>query len=182
VKEAAMPIKNRQQVLAFAAAAGVVLLVGDKLVLTPLTNSWKERTKRITELTKSVNQGSLLLAREENIRSRWDQMRTNTLPTSVSGAENEVLKGFERWSQDSHISISSIKPQWKRGGDDYRTLECRADAFGSIQALTRFLYDLEKDPLALKVEAVEITARDNDGQQLTLGLQVSGLQLNPEGE
>jgi Tfp pilus assembly protein PilN len=177
-----MPIKNRQQLLALAAAVGVGLLVGDKLILTPLTASWKGRSRRITELTKSVNQGSLIVDREENIRSRWDQMRTNTLPASVSAAENEVLQGFERWSQASRISISSIKPQWKRGGDDFMTLECRADAFGSIQALTRFLYDLEKDPLALKVEAVEITARDSDGQQLTLGLQVSGLQLNAEAE
>ena len=177
-----MPIKNRQQILVLAAAIGIGLLVGDKLIVTPLTRSWKERTQRITELTKSVNQGLLILDREENIRSRWDQMRTNTLPASVSAAENEVLKGFERWSQASRISISSIKPQWKRGGDDYMTLECRADAFGNIEALTRFLYELEKDPLALKVEAVEITARDNDGQQLTLGLQVSGLQRNSETE
>ena len=59
------------------------------------------------------------------------------------------------------------------------TLECRADAAGSLPALTRFLYEAEKDPLALKVEAVEITARDNDGQQLSLALQVSGLLLNP---
>jgi hypothetical protein len=57
------------------------------------------------------------------------------------------------------------------------TLECRADAFGNMQALTRFLYDVEKDPLALKVEAVEITTRDNDGQELSLALQVSGLVL-----
>lgn len=177
-----MPIKNRQQLLVLAAAVGVGLLVGDKLILTPLTASWKERSMRITELTKSVNQGSLIVDREENIRSRWNQMRTNTLPASVSAAENEILQGFERWSQASRISISSIKPQWKRGGDDFMTLECRADAFGSIQALTRFLYDLERDPLALKVEAVEITTRDSDGQQLTLGLQVSGLQLNAEAE
>ena len=62
------------------------------------------------------------------------------------------------------------------------TLECRADAFGSIQAVTRFLYEVEKDSLALRVEAVEITARDNDGQQLTIGLQVSGLQLGVVAE
>ena len=59
------------------------------------------------------------------------------------------------------------------------TLECRVDAFGSMQTLTRFLYNIEKDPLALKVDLVEISGRDNEGQQLTLGLQVSGLLLNP---
>ena len=60
------------------------------------------------------------------------------------------------------------------------TLECRVDGFGNLSSLTRFLYDVEKDPMALKVEAVEITARDNDGQQLSLALQVSGLLLTPD--
>ena len=172
-----MAIKNRQQLLIILAATGAALLIGDKLVITPLTASWQARSKQIAELTKQVNQGSLLVSRDSVIRTRWDQMRNGTLPEEVSAAENEVLQAFERWSQESRISISSIKPQWKRAGDDFMTLECRADAFGSIQAVTRFLYEVEKDPLALRVEAVEITARDNDGQQLTVGLQVSGLQL-----
>ena len=174
-----MQINNRQRVLGLAAAAGLALLIADKVVITPLIAGWKERSTRIAELTKSVAQGNLLIGRDQQIRERWDSMRTNTLPDDVSLAENEVLKAFERWSQDSRISVSSIKPQWKRSGDDFMTLECRADAFGSMQAVSRFLYNVEKDPLALKVESVEITARDNDGQQLSLALQVSGLLLNP---
>jgi hypothetical protein len=177
-----MAIKNRQQWLVILAAAGAALLFGDKLVITPLTASWQARSRQIAELTKQVNQGSLLVSRDSVIRTRWDQMRNGTLPEEVSAAENEVLQAFERWSQESRISISSIKPQWKRAGDDFMTLECRADAFGSIQAVTRFLYEVERDPLALRVEAVEITARDNDGQQLTVGLQVSGLQLGVVAE
>ena len=44
--------------------------------------------------------------------------------------------------------------------------------------LSRFLYNIEKDPMALKIESVEITARDKEGAQLSLGLQISGLVLN----
>jgi len=174
-----MKIENRQRVLAVIAIAAVALLASERLIFAPLTRSWKARADRIAELKESVKQGAMLLEREQTIRNRWENMRTNTLPNDVSDAENEVLKAFDRWSQDSRISISSIKPQWKRNSDDYMTLECRADAFGSLQTLTRFLYEVEKDPLALKVEAIEITTRDNDGQQLSLGLQVSGLLLNP---
>lgn len=174
-----MQIKNRQQILGIAAAIGLALLIADKMILTPLIAGWKERSTRIAELQKSVDKGTLLIGRDRQIRERWDSMRTNTLPDDVSLAENEVLKAFERWSQDSRISVSSIKPQWKRVGDDFMTLECRADAFGSMQAVARFLYNVEKDPLALKVESVEITSRDNDGQQLSFALQVSGLLLNP---
>ena len=172
-----MEIKNRQKTLVILAALGVAFLLGDKMVVTPLMAGWEARSKQIAELTKQVNQGSLLVSRDAVIRDRWDNMRTITLPVDVSVAEIEVLTAFERWSKESGISISSIKPQWKQAGDDFMTLECRADAFGTIQAVTRFLYEVEKDPLALRVEALEVSARDNDGQQLAVGLQVSGLQL-----
>ena len=167
-----MQIKNRQQMLAIVAAGGVALLVADRLVITPLKDAWKGRAARIVELRKAVTDGAQLRDREPMIRNRWNSMNTNTLPENVSAAD--------RWSQDSRISIASIKPQWKMADDDYMTYECRADAFGSLQAITRFLYEIEKDPMALKIESVEINARDNNGQQLSLGLQVSGLRLNPK--
>jgi hypothetical protein len=175
-----MKIVNRQQALVLVTAAAAALLLGDKLVLPLLTQSWTHRAARIAELKKSVSQGALLRSREQTIRERWENMRTNTLPSNMSAAENEVLRAFDRWSQDSRVSITSLKPQWKQAGEDYATVEYRADASGTIQALSRFLFNVEKDPLALKVETVEITSRDNDGQQLSLVLQVSGLLLNPQ--
>jgi hypothetical protein len=72
----------------------------------------------------------------------------------------------------------SITPQWKRDNDERMTLECRVDAAGNLQTITRFLYNVEKDPLALKMDTVEIAARDTLGQQLALTLQISGLSLN----
>jgi hypothetical protein len=174
-----MNINNRQQQLIIVAIVAVVLWAGDTLVVAPLTKHWKERATRMSDLRKSLTQGTLLLEREQSIRSRWESMRTNALPSETSLAESQVVKAFDRWSQDSRISIISIKPQWKRNADDYMTLEYRVDGFGSISTVTQFLYNIEKDPLALKVDAVEISARDNTGQQLTLALQVSGLLLNP---
>ena len=134
-----MPIKNRERLLVLVVGVVVAIFVGDRLVLGPARKGWTDRSATIAELKKQVSKGTVLLGREQNLRQRWDQMRTNTLAENVSAAENEVLRAFERWSQESRISISSIKPQWKRGDDDYVTLECRADAFGDISAVTRFL-------------------------------------------
>ena len=175
-----MNINKRQQLLAFAAIAVVGFFVLDKLVLSPLWHSWNERSDEIVKLRKSISQGQSTLGREQITRRRWDEMRTNTLPLNRSAAEQEVSKAFDKWSQDSRISVSGTKPQWKRGtSDDYSVLEWRVDAAGSLATLTRFLYDVEHSPLALKVESVEIASRDNNGQLLALGLLVSGLRLAP---
>lgn len=174
-----MNINNRQQLLTVGVIIAVVLWVSMRLVVDPLTQSWKARAAQIVKLQDSVKKGSSFLARERSIRERWEGMRTNMLQTGESVAENQLLKAFDRWSQESRVSIRSIKPQWKRGADDYMTLECHVDAFGALPTITRFLYNIEADPLGLKLEAVDLTTRDNDGQQLTLGLQVSGLLLTP---
>lgn len=173
-----MPIKNRQQFLIIVAGTAFALLLGDSLVFTPLVKWWRARSERIVELRKKVTDGDALVRRDASIQSRWSQMQVNTLTNNPSLAEEKLLAAFDHWSQDARISVNSITPQWKRDHDDYQTLECRVDASGSVGALGRFLYNLEQDPMAVKIESLEVTARDKDGQQLSLALQISGLVLS----
>jgi hypothetical protein len=50
---------------------------------------------------------------------------------------------------------------------------------GNLPAIARFLFQIERDPLGVKVDSMELTARDAQGSQLALIIQVSGLLLNP---
>jgi hypothetical protein len=162
-----------------AAIAVAVLFGGDRLVLSPLLKVWGGRATRIAELRKEVTQGKLLLQREESIRTRWEQMSRNALPKNTSAAEQQVFRAIDLWAQNSGATISAITPQWKHDSDDYMTFECRVDAAGDLGKLSRFLYSVEQDRTALKLELVELGARDKEGQQLSLGLQLSGLVLTP---
>jgi len=174
-------IKNRQQVLAIVAGIVVALFIADKVIIDPLINSWRQRTKQIAELRKKVDDGRSLVRREASLRSRWEQMRTNTLPNNSSLAEQQVLKAVDRWCQDSRITPTSISSQWKHDGEDYMTVEYRVEASGNLSAVARFLYEVEKDPMALRIQGAEISSHDNNGQQLSLGLQISGLVITPGG-
>jgi len=174
-----MNLNKRQQLLAVLAIAAVGFFVADKLVFTPLTLSWKARAERITKLKEQVRDGTETLKRETLLREQWDRMSTNTLASTKPEAESQMLKAFERWSQAGGVSVSSIRPQWKEAEDDYKTLECRADVAGSLQSIARFLYQVECDPLGVKVDTLELTARNTEGSQLALVVQVSGLLLNP---
>jgi hypothetical protein len=105
-------------------------------------------------------------------------MVSHALPNNSSAAEQQVFKAIDLWAQNSGVTVSAITPQWKHDSDDYMTFECRVDAAGDLGKLSRFLYSVERDPMALKLELVELGARDKEGQQLSLGLQLSGLVLN----
>lgn len=176
-----MKIENRQKVLLIVTIAVVALFFGDRILFEPLAQWWKTRQTQVTKLRGEVDHGRMLIRREVSIRNRWTQMSTNTLPANTSAAEQEVLKAFDRWSQDSGANVTSIMPQWKSGNQqNYKTLDCRVAASGDLATLCRFIYDMEKGPMALRLESLALNARDNMGQQFTLDLQVSALALTPQ--
>ncbi len=175
-----MKILNREKLLILVAIAVVGVFAGDWLVFTPLVGLWKKRTDRITELTKQYNQGLLLLQREQALTNSWEHIRTNALPANTAAGESLVLQAVDRWAQASRMTLTSLKPQWRQAAKEatYSTLDCEVDGSGDIQALARFVYELEKDPMALKVEDLKISARDDNGQKLALSVRFSGLRLN----
>lgn len=171
---------NRQRLLMILAGAAVFLLVLDSLVLTPLTKGWQTRRAEIARLQKNVTEGRGVIERGERTRAVWAEMQAQALPKDTAKAEQDLITAFDRWGRATNVELGSIKPQWKRGTSNrYSQLECRVDASGTLATLSRFLYEVEKSTLALRVDSVELTSRDDSGQKLTLGLLVSGLRLTP---
>ena len=172
-----MKIENRQQFLMALTIGAAALYIGVNFIATPLSNLWSARSAQIKDLRAKVSEGKTLIQRETVVRNRWSDMSTNALPDNSSLAEQQVLKAFDTWSRETGAEISSIMPQWKNDSTNYMTLNCRVEASGSLGTLSQFLYRIEKGPAALKLGSVELSAHDNTGQQLTLGLQISGLAL-----
>jgi hypothetical protein len=174
-----MKIENRQQVLMALTIAVVVLYAADLVVIEPMFGWWKTRSKTVAALREQVKNGRRLIQREAGLRSRWDQMRTNTLPANSSLAEQQTLKAFDNWARESGADVTGITPQWNNESPDYLTLNCRLEASGDLGTLSRFVYDIEKDPMAFKLETVELSARDTTGQQLSGLVLVSQSQSKP---
>ena len=171
-----MKINKREVILVLLTAAVVVFA----FVLMPLAGWWSARAVQLKELRVKVSEGNALLARESVIRSHWREMQANALPANNSAAEQQLLKAFDTWRNDTGAELTSIMPQWKSDSTNYMTLNCHIELGGSLGTLSRYLYELEKSPLALRVDTVELSGRDKEGQQLTLGLEVSGLALNQQ--
>jgi len=172
-------IKNRQQLLIIVTLGIVALFAADNIILTPLGGLWSARSKEIAQLRTKVTDANALAKRETTLRARWDEMRRNTLPDNPSLAQEQILQAFDRCARESGVTITSINPQ-RHDGDDYSTLQCRVEASGNLNRLAQFLYTMEKDPMALRFENIEISAHDAEGQVLSIGLQVSGLILPPQ--
>jgi hypothetical protein len=174
-----MQIKDRQKLLLIVTIAAVSLFALDQLVRAPLASAWNARSAHLTALRNQVARGRMLLQRERGIRDHWADMQRKALTNNLSSAEQQVFRAVDAWAQDTGVTVNAVTPQWKHDSDDYVTYECRIDATGDIGRLSQFVYRAEREPLALRMESVELSARDKEGQQLSLALQMNGLVLNP---
>lgn len=171
-----METKQRERNLVIITMVCVGLFAFDKLIFTPLTNLWGERSLKIAALEKSLTKGQFLIDRENSIKNNWKSIVKNGLPDDESAAENLVLKAIYRWSQVSLLNVASFKPQWVKNEEDCVKLECRVAAAGDLGSITRFLYELETDPLPLLVEEIEISSQDDKGEKLMFSVKFSGVR------
>lgn len=173
-----MQIKNRQQFLTILTLVAVGLLAADRIVRPPLQKLWTDRATRIAKLQQDVKNGKMLQQRKNWLRSHWDDIQKSTLPNDPSAADQEFQSGLNNWVQYSGVTLQNVAPTWKQGNDPaYRTLECRVDVSGSLDRLSQFLYAMETDRMALRLQSIEMTSKDANGTSIGLGVQVSALIL-----
>ena len=83
---------------------------------------------------------------------------------------------------DCRITFTALNPQWHSHEEGYATLECRASATGDQAGIARFLYELETDPLAVRLENCEIATSDKEGRRLVLAARFTALRLREDQE
>jgi hypothetical protein len=172
-----METKNREKVLLIITGLCVAGMLLNWVVISPLIDSWHQRSQRIADLRKQIADGEMLRRREASIRERWDRMSTNSLSSTPTVAERQLFDAFDRWVRESNVTEGSFKPQLKNTDDNYSVMECHAEVTGTYSTVIRFLYNMEKDPMGLQIQGVELTSRDDSGRQISLGLELSGLLL-----
>ena len=173
-----MKIQNRQQFLVALTIAVAGLFVAINFIITPLAGWWSARQTQIRDLRVQVTDGNQMIKAETRTRSRWSDMQANALPANASLAEQQLFGAVDGWAHSSGAEVASLMPQWKNDSTNYMTLSCRVETSGDLGALSKFLYDVERGPMAVRLDSVELTERDKDGQQLTMSAEINGLVLN----
>ena len=181
---------KREKLLLSVTLLAVAILIGDRLVLGPLVNSWQTRAAKIIELEGNVGNGNDLLPREKSNTKKWKRYWEGNLNSTNSIAEDEVLRAIETWTDDSRILLTSIKPQWQNheyeflGNEiaenktySYRTYDVRLVAEGTMQESIEFVHAIESCDLPLKIEQLELASREKTGKLISVSVHFTGLQL-----
>jgi Tfp pilus assembly protein PilO len=171
-----MDIKKRERILLLAALACIVILTGDRFILTPMAKTWKKRSEKISLLKQNVEKGELLLDRREDFKERWGRMKKAGFSSNdPSDAENRILTRVNDWATRSGLTINSLKPRWVETAGEDKKLEFRLSASGDLEKVSRFLYELERDSLPLSLEDFGISVRDKQSRSLDFTARFTSL-------
>lgn len=172
-----MVLSKRERVIAVVAFAAVATLVLDHYALTPLLNASArlevERTSAAAELDKATT----LFHREGLMAHKWDDMIKGGLKSDPAEAEGQVLHALQGWADQARLSLASMKPERSMQGEELREITVQTSGTGSMAAVSRFLYLIKESQLPLRIRDLQLGARREGTDDLSLQVRVSTLYL-----
>ena len=166
---------NRRSPLLIAAIGVLALFALDRLLLSTVLASWRDRQEQIATLQARLAQGDNLLDQE----TRWLRWREETgqrlLPENRSSAENQMLALVDGWARDGGLQVTALRPGWKQTDSKEPLFELQLTGSGGIASITRFLYAAETASSAVAIEQLELSAQNQDGRELGVNMRLTGL-------
>jgi hypothetical protein len=177
---------GRERYLALAVMAVLVAYLADRLVLSPLLESWRRDGDAVTQLRSEISEATLLAESLPSWRAECQRRRELAFPAGRTETENEALKALATRAADRGVQLKGLRPAWREAGTTGKNspaqLELAVSASGSLAGVVGFLYDIETMPGPVRAERTRLHAKDETGRVLDLDLVVSVLASTAERE
>lgn len=197
-----MILSKRERYMATFVLVAVAVLVLDRYALTPYLARRAQLTAAKLSILGELDGAQILFARKTQLSPKWEEMLNSGLKTDAAAAESAVLNALRDWSQESGLALSTLKPErsiqividaeGRQVGAlatlkpersiqraELSELTFQAAGVGTMSAVSRFLWRVESSPLPVRVNDLQLGARREGTDDLTLQVRVSALCVAP---
>jgi Tfp pilus assembly protein PilO len=172
-----MVLSRRERYVAIGTIIAVAALVLDRYALTPILDRWNALDAQRLDLLSKVKDGELLVKQKPAAEETWKKRVEQGLKQGDAETKDALLHAVQNWSQDSRVTLTSVGVE--RAATQARTPEVTINvaAVGPWSAVARFLWDVQSSPLPVRVVQMEVFARREGADDLSLTMRLSGLYL-----
>ncbi len=170
-----MALSKRERSIAIVASAAVAFLVVYQYGITPLLDSRAQLAAQRAVLERQLNEAHRTISRSVDARRRWKDFHAAGLVSDATATESNLLNTMRTWSQDAGLPLSSIRPDRASASHGLRELTFQATADGSMRSIAAFLYCVEMAHLPVRVRELQIAARSEGTDDLTMQVRISTL-------
>ena len=172
-----MRLSKRETYIAAAAIAAVALLALDRYVVTPVLESGEALEAEKEQLVDELANAQRLFERRQMLGGRWDELTAGGLTDDPEEAESLILHAMRDWAAEAGLSMSSLKPERDESDGKVREITIAVAGTGPMRAVARFLWQAETSPLPLRIHEVQLGARREGADDLSLQVRASTLYL-----
>jgi hypothetical protein len=160
----------------FITIIAVVMLIGDKFIVGPISTRREETKTRKLELQSELENAQVLFARRKLMERKWKTLLSDGLRNDAE-AESKIARALDGWSKDAMLTLSSVKPERVASDKGLKEMTFVVAGAGTLEAVSRFLWQIETDSIPIKVMDIQIGSTNETGQSMSLQLRLSALCL-----
>lgn len=176
-----MVLSKRERIIVIVSIAALVILVLDRYALTPLLDA-DARVETALAAAKDKQAKDMRLIRQAagTTSKRWNEMIEGGLKSDPAQSEGQVLHALEGWASEAGLSPLSMKPERVTQTGELREITVQAAGTGSMSAVAGFLWRIESSQMPLRTRDLQLSARREGADDLSMTVRVSTLYLAPQ--
>ncbi|HUS57229.1 MAG TPA: hypothetical protein VM141_01135 [Planctomycetota bacterium] len=175
-----MILSKREKYIAAGTLIGVAIFLLDSIIFTPLLEQRAAMAQEKQSILYKLERARLLFARKKKIEPQWNQTLAGGLNMNAAQAESNVLHAVRKWAQESSLTMNSVRPERVAKKSTLQEITFQAVGTGTMSAVAGFLWRLESATLPVRVASLQLGARKEGTDDLTLQLRISALCQSAE--
>jgi Tfp pilus assembly protein PilO len=171
-------LSKREQIMAIIAVSIVALLVLNKFLIGPVVGKLRQLETQKSQLSIELEQAQNLFRKRRMLEREWKNASIEGLRNEAE-AESKVGRALNEWSQMSHLTLSSVKPERMASDKGLQEMTFVVVGTGTFESVARFLWQIETARLPIKVKDMQLGSSES-GQSMSVQLHLSALCLGAE--
>lgn len=172
-------LSKRERIMAIMAVVVVGFLVLNKFLIRPVTDKLQKIEAQKSQLRIALDAAQNLFRKRRVLEKQWKNVLSEGLRNEVE-AESKVGRALDEWSRESRLMLSSIKPERVASDKGLQEMTFVVVGTGSLDAVARFLWQIETAPLPIKVKDMQLGSSNESGQSMSVQLRLSTLCLGKD--
>ena len=172
-----MGLSQRERMIVLLTALVVGALVADKVVFTPALAKFRQTESQRQTLLAQIHEAQSLFERRRLMERKWKTMLSDGLQNDAE-AESRMVRALDKWSQEARLTLTSLKPERLASDKGLREMTFVVVGRGRLDAVARFLWQVETAELPVKVKDMALGSSEAD-DSMSLELSLSALYLGP---
>jgi Tfp pilus assembly protein PilO len=166
-------VNAREKTIAIVLGAVVGLYALDSYLLTPQLDRLSKADASIAEHNQTLSEFDTIKRRRINASKDWRKAAADTVRSDASSAESQLLSRVRDCAQRASLALNSQKTEKAEKEKGYDRVLLKASGTGSMQQISRFLYEVQHASFPVRINDIDITSRKDGTDDLTVSITLA---------